>query len=462
MLFSEFTKGFKPPELMTFDKEKDITPAVVLKFIKQHRDELPRYKYLMNMYKGLMEIFELPSKDQYKPDNRLAVNFAKFITDTFTGYFNGIPVKKTHQDKELLEAIQDFDNLNDMEDEEAELAKMACVYGRGFEFAYQNEETETCVVYNSPEDMFMVYDDSIEQNPLFAVRYGFDEDKKLVGEIYTLDWNKQLTGSESEVKFGEELKKFYDDLPVTEWFVNEERMSIFESVVSMQNAFNKAISEKANDVDYFSDQYLAFLGAEIEGDDLKQIRDNRTINYFGDNEEKVDVKFIEKPDSDAQTEHLLDRLQKLIFQTSMIANISDENFGQSSGTALAYKLEAMSNLALAFQRKFQSSLNKRYKLFFSLGTNIPAGKKDEWKNIEYKFTRNEPKNLKEEAETAQMLMGVASEETALSVLSVVSDVSAEIEKIQRNRPNEPVFDLEKGSDDNENEDAQSGKEAAGD
>lgn len=449
MLFSEFTKGFKPPELMTFDKEKDITESVVLKFIKQHQEELPRYKYLMNMYKGLMEIFELPSKDQYKPDNRLAVNFAKFITDTFTGYFNGIPVKKTHQDKELLEVIQDFDNLNDMEDEEAELAKMACVYGRGFEFAYQNEDAETCVVYNSPEDMFMVYDDSIEQNPLFAVRYGFNEDKKLVGEIYTLDWNKQLTGSGSEVKFGEELKKFYIDLPVTEWFVNEERMSIFESVISMQNAFNKAISEKANDVDYFSDQYLAFLGAEVEGDDLKQIRDNRTINYYGDNDEKVDVKFIEKPDSDAQTEHLLDRLQKLIFQTSMIANISDENFGQSSGTALAYKLEAMSNLALAFQRKFQSSLNKRYKLFFSLSTNVPENKRDEWKNIEYKFTRNEPKNIKEEAETAQMLMGVASEETALSVLSVVSDVSAEIEKIQSGRPSEPVFDMEKKGDGNE-------------
>lgn len=451
MLFSEFAKGFKPPELMTFDKEKDITEAVVLKFIKQHKEELPRYKYLMNMYKGLMEIFELSSKDQYKPDNRLAVNFAKFITDTFTGYFNGIPVKKTHQDNELLEAIQNFDNLNDMEDEEAELAKMACVYGRGFEFAYQNEDAETCVVYNSPEDMFMVYDDSIEQNSLFAVRYGFDEDKKLVGEIYTLNWNKQLTGSESEVKFGEELKKFYVDLPVTEWFVNEERMSIFESVISMQNAFNKAISEKANDVDYFSDQYLAFLGAEVEGDDLKQIRDNRTINYYGDNDEKVDVKFIEKPDSDAQTEHLLDRLQKLIFQTSMIANISDENFGQSSGTALAYKLEAMSNLALAFQRKFQSSLNKRYKLFFSLSTNIPESKRDEWKNIEYKFTRNEPKNIKEEAETAQMLMGVASEETALSVLSVVSDVSAEIEKIQSSRPNELVFDLEKEKEINSNE-----------
>ena len=139
-------------------------------------------------------------------------------------------------------------------------------------------------------------------------------------------------------------------------------MSIFESVISLFNAFNKAISEKANDVEYFSDQYLAFLGAEVDGDDLKEIRENRIINYYGTEATRVDVKFLDKPDSDEQTEHLLDRLQKLIFQTSMVANISDESFGSSSGTALAYKLEAMSNLALAFQRKYQSALNKRYKL----------------------------------------------------------------------------------------------------
>lgn len=225
-------------------------------------------------------------------------------------------------------------------------------------------------------------------------------------------------------------------------------MSIFESVISLFNAFNKAISEKANDVEYFSDQYIAFLGAEIEEKDLTKIRDNRTINYYGSNADKVDVKFLDKPDSDSQTENLLDRLQKLIFQTSMVANISDESFGQASGTALAYKLEAMSNLALAFQRKYQSALNKRYKLFSSLATNVPVSQSEAWRELEYTFTRNEPKDIKSQAETAQMLMGVTSEETALSVLSVVSDVSAEIKKIDAEKPKTgtvPAYDFEKGA-----------------
>lgn len=429
---------------MTFSKDGEITPEVVKKFIEKHKEEITRYQYLLNMYKGIMDIAKQDPKDSWKPDNRLAVNFPKYIVDTFTGYFNGIPVKKSHKDFKVLEKLQSFDNLNDMEDEESELAKMACIYGRAFELLYQDEATQTNVVYNSPENMFMVYDDSIKEEPLFAVRYGFDEDENLKGEIYTLLETIEISGKVSELSFGERTYNPYPELPVVEFYFNEERMSIFESVISLVNAFNKAISEKANDVEYFSDQYLAFLGAEVDEDDLKNIRSNRVINYYARDPEaanKVDVKFLEKPDSDAQTENLLDRLTKLIFQTTMVANISDESFGSSSGVSLAYKLQAMSNLALSFQRKFQSSLNSRYKLFCELSTNV--SNRDAWKDIEYTFTRNEPKDIKEQAETASILAGITSQETALSVISVIPDVQTEMEKIKKEEASTAIFDKDK-------------------
>lgn len=433
---------YKPPKLMTFPKDEPITVEVVNKFMEKHRLEVARYEYLKNMYRGIMEIDDEPKKDPWKPDNRLAVNFTKYIVDTFTGYFNGIPVKKTHSDKEILSKLQKFDNLNDMEDEESELAKMACIYGRAFELLYQDEETQTNVIYNSPENMFMVYDDTIKQEPLFAVRYGVDDDKKIQGEVYTLLETIKISGENSELSFGDITYNPYSDLPVVEFRFNEERMSIFESVISLANAFNKAISEKANDVDYFSDQYLAFLGAAVEEEDLKNIRSNRVINYYADGEGKnVDVKFLEKPDSDSQTENLLDRLTKLIFQTTMVANISDESFGSSSGVSLAYKLQAMSNLALSFQRKFQSSLNSRYKLYCQLSTNV--SNKDAWKDIEYTFTRNEPKDIKEQADTANILMGITSQETALSVISVIPDVQSEIDKIKKEESSTAIFDKDK-------------------
>lgn len=434
---------------MTFPKDEPITVEVLTKFMEKHKLEVARYEYLKNMYRGIMSIDDEPTKDPWKPDNRLTVNFTKYIVDTFTGYFNGIPVKKSHSDKEILSKLQEFDNLNDMENEESELAKMACIYGRAFELLYQNEETQTNVIYNTPENMFMVYDDTIKQEPLFAVRYGYDDDYKLYGEVYTKETTYALNGTMGFYNMTEQTPNPFDDLPVVEFYFNEERMSIFESVISLVNAFNKAISEKANDVDYFSDQYLAFLGAEVEEEDLKNIRSNRVINYYGEGSEakNVDVKFLEKPDSDSQTENLLDRLTKLIFQTTMVANISDESFGSSSGVSLAYKLQAMSNLALSFQRKFQSSLNSRYKLFCELSTNV--SNRDTWKDIEYTFTRNEPKDIKEQAETANILMGITSQETALSVISVIPDVQAEMEKIKKEEVSTAIFDKDKQPSENE-------------
>ena len=436
---------YKPPKLMTFPKDEPITVEVLTKFMEKHKLEVARYEYLKNMYRGIMSIDDEPTKDPWKPDNRLTVNFTKYIVDTFTGYFNGIPVKKSHSDKEILSKLQEFDNLNDMEDEESELAKMACIYGRAFELLYQDEETRTNVTYNTPENIFMVYDDTIKQEPLFAVRYGYDDDYKLYGEVYTKETTYALNGTMGFYNMTEQAPNPFDDLPVVEFYFSEERMSIFESVISLVNAFNKAISEKANDVDYFSDQYLAFLGAAVEEEDLKNIRSNRVINYYGEGSEakNVDVKFLEKPDSDSETENLLDRLTKLIFQTTMVANISDESFGSSSGVSLAYKLQAMSNLALSFQRKFQSSLNSRYKLFCELSTNV--SNREAWKDIEYTFTRNEPKDIKEQAETASILAGITSQETALSVISVIPDVQAEMEKIKKEEASTAIFDKDKQS-----------------
>ena len=428
--------------LFTMARDEEVTSEVLDKFIRLHQQVVGRYEYLFDMYLNRPEIFDAPPKAGFKPDNRLAVSFPKYMVDTLSGYFNGIPIKKTHERDDFLEALSTFDNNNDMEDEESELFKMACIYGHSFEYMYQDENVETKVVYVSPKDMFMVYDDSIEQKPLFAVHYG-QVDMKTTGTLIEMDKLRDFSVEQGGLTFTEEKINPFNKLPVIEFMLNDERQGLFEPVISLVNSYNKVMSEKANDVDYFADAYMKILGAQLDEPSIERIKDNRIINLHGLDASKVIVEFMDKPDSDAQTEHLLDRIERLIYATSMVANISDENFGNSSGTALAYKLQAMANLALSVQRKFQSSLNRRYELFSLLRTNVPENMKDEWRNIEYKFTRNEPKNILEEAQTAAQLMGITSQETALSVLSVVGNVSSELDRIDQEQTNTmSAFDFE--------------------
>ena len=200
----------------------------------------------------------------------------------------------------------------------------------------------------------------------------------------------------------------------------------------MTELYNKALSEKGNDVDAFAEAYLAIIGVEVNEEGYRQIRDKRLINIFGtNNADKVKdylIQFLQKPTADETQENLLDRLERLIFQVSMVANISDESFANAaSGEALAYKLWNTSNLGNTYDRKNTKTIEKIFKIWCSLSTNCSS--QDAWKDIEVTMTRNLPKNLKSEADVARSLEGVVSKETQLKVLSIVDDPAAELERI---------------------------------
>ncbi|MCO7128409.1 phage portal protein, partial [Sporolactobacillus shoreicorticis] len=253
---------------------------------------------------------------------------------------------------------------------------------------------------------------------------------------------------DAELTFSDSQPHYYGDVPVIEYIENEERQSVFESVESLINAYDKAVSEKANDVDYFADAYMKILGAELDEETLKEIRDNRIINISGQDVDisKIIVEFMEKPNGDANQEHLLDRIERLIYQMSMVANINDESFGNASGVALEFKLQPMKNLAAMKERKFTSGMNRRFKMLFNVPLFIEVSKKDEWRNLNYTFTRNIPRNLVDEADVAKSLQGIISKETQLSVLSIVDNPKQELERIKAEDPetNYPDGDFNTG------------------
>ena len=222
-------------------------------------------------------------------------------------------------------------------------------------------------------------------------------------------------------------------VPAVEYIANDERMGLFESAMPAINAYNKALSEKANDVDYFADAYMKIIGAKVDDDDTIHMRSTRLINFEGDiSEGNVPVvEFMGKPESDTSQEHLLERLKTDIFQMCMVANISDENFGTASGIALRYKLEAMSNLFVAKARRFTSAMTERYKIIFSNPVaQMHKVSKDAWTGIDIKFTANYPANLESEAEIAKSLEGIVSKETQLKVISLVDNVADELDRLE--------------------------------
>lgn len=392
------------------------------------------------MYEGRHPILFAKDKPPFKPDNRIVANFAKYIVDVLNGYFIGKPVKTLHKNLETAEKIHDIEKYNDQDDNNSEISKMCSIYGNAFELLYVNEESKICMTYFSPMEAFIVYDDSVARKPLYGVRYYCDKDKVMYGSVYSRDTEYFFTNSGGGLRFLNNKRAHnFNGVPLIEYIENEERTGAFEHVSSLITAYSKALSEKANDVDYFGDSYLKILGSKLDEETLITLRDNRIINLESFSGDKVEVEFMQKPDADATQEHFLDRLEKEIFSLSMVANISDEEFGNATGNALAYKLLAMDNLCRMKERKFVSGMNRRWKLIFShILSNLHP---DDYIDITYQFTRNAPHNLLEEVETAAKMAGISSRKTQLKVISAIDNVEAELDEISKENGTIPKDEL---------------------
>lgn len=138
---------------------------MIRKLIGKHIGLVGRLKMNMNYYRGKHKIL-----DDENRENKLVCNHAKDISDTASSYFIGNPVsyKSENDITELTKALEvagadevDGDNGLDLS-----------IYGLAYEYIYVKEnEAYLCDKNISAENTFMVRDDSIEENELFAVYY---------------------------------------------------------------------------------------------------------------------------------------------------------------------------------------------------------------------------------------------------------------------------------------------------
>lgn len=417
-------------DIFRLPKGTELTAELLDKFlVKNFKKTALRYIKLEKAYRNEYEIFSLPKKASWKPDNRIAVNFAKYITDTMNGFFIGIPIKISCEDEKVKAYAEFLDAYNNQDDQNAELSKICSMFGKCYEMYYVDESANIGITYLKPTEAFMIYDDSIVKNRMYFVRYYFDCCNVLHGSVSDGRVIRYFTRNPAIKYNSEEQLHGFDGVPAVEYVENEERIGLYEGAMPQINAYNKALSEKANDVDYFADAYLKILGQRLDEEAAKNIRSNRIINFDGQGADKLVVEFLQKPNADTTQENLINRLEQKIFASSMVANISDENFGTQSGIALKYKLLCMRNLAKTKERKFTAGLNLRYKLIFS--NPVSGMKKDDWMKLKFTFTPNYPANLADEAEIADKLSGITSKETQLSVLSVVENVDDEIQRMEK-------------------------------
>ena len=428
-------------------RDTAMEPELLMRLINEHRTEhVPRYEFLGEAYETHYEIFGRAPKPDYKPDNRLAVDFAYDITETFEGYFIGIPVDLKAEDETKAAYLDWYQEHNAQEDVDAELSKMASKFGHAYEMMYQDDEGLPRSAPMSPLCSFMVYDDSVLKRPMWYVTYLYDEDGELRG-----NWSDAMDVTPfravgGSIEFGEPEAHYFGMVPAIDFMQNSERRGLYEGVLNLIEAYNSAISSKADDVEYFADAYMVVEGMELSDDFKTDLRENKLINLWGD--APLKVYFLQKPDGDVAQENLINRLEMLIFKMAMVPDITDDSFSTASGTALKMRLMPMNNLARNKERKFTRGIKQRLRMLANYPGQPFSG--DDWQQVEITMHRNMPEDLAAEVDVAGGLSGIVSEETQLSILSCVDDPKREIER--KNAEREARADVTEGYPTNRVED----------
>ena len=195
--------------LFRLPSEEDLTDNKLNEFIAKHNAECAfRFKHLKDAYETDYQIFHQKPKPDYKPDNRIAVNFAKYMVDTFNGYFIGNPIKISVDGDaagNIKKYVELLDQYNDQDDNNAELSKICCIYGKGYEMYYVDELGNIGITYLTPFDAFMIYDDSVLCRERYFVRLYIDSTV-----VYPM--RRRYVGSPRRESLSGRKKKRYMDL----------------------------------------------------------------------------------------------------------------------------------------------------------------------------------------------------------------------------------------------------------
>lgn len=432
-------------QLLTYPRvefdEKNIKKELVVKLIREHEKQIPRLKKLKKYYLGEHDILS-KQRAKNKPNYKPVCNHAKDIADTSTGYFMGNTISYSNsEDTDIDELLIAFDNAEVDESDHDNALDMA-IYGVAYEYVYARENENILDIKSlEVENTFIVYDDSIEQQPLFGVYYFKRKENKADTETYqAVIMTKQfvysivLEGKEKGIVSDKPIPHNMGDIPIIEYKNNKYSIGDFEQQIGLIDSYNSLTANRINDKEQFIDSILVLYGARLGDDEEESIKAMESLaeHKLLELHPEARAEYLSKTLNENEVETLRNAVKQDIYTFSHIPNLTDENFaGNSSGVAMEFKLLGLEMITKIKQRYYVKGLKKRIKLFANyLGlTQIAI----DANSITPHFSRSLPKNLLEISQIVSNLDGKVSQETLLSQIPFVEDPMSEIEKVNEEK-----------------------------
>ena len=404
-----------------------LVSKLIDKYLYGHLPKLNRYK---SYYDGQQDILQKSYSDDTKPCNRVVTNYCFNIVQNYAGYLTGIPI--SYKGQQDIEKIQDVLNYNDVHNEDDEFLKNALIYGVAYEVHYCDKEGQERFKLFDSRECIPVYSNDLEEDLLFLVHFYADNDifdnVRYYVDVYT---EQEIIHYTSDLKFDamKEIgrdKHFYKQVPVSVFWLNDDRVSVFDKIMTLQDAYNNLLSAEVDDFEAFADAYLVLEGMEgTDSEDIAQMKQDRVL-LVG---EGAKAYYLTKSINDTQIQNLLQNLNDTIHKIANSPDFNDEKLMAQSGIAMRYKLTGMEANASNIVSNMTKALRKRIELIATI--EHIKGEDSVWRDMEIVFTRNLPVNELEQSQLINNLRNLVSDRTLLSQLDFITDVDAELEQVKK-------------------------------
>ena len=444
------------------NKNTELTVELLNKMIQKfHIDVEPKLRKNKKYYDGLHDILNKVYSDENKPCSKTIINYCKNIADSYCGYLAS-PGYISYRSDQDIEDIMDILRYNDYQSEDSDFLLDALVYGTAAELMYTDEDSKVRFRLINPMQCFGVYDDSLTGDLLYFVRFypinDWDSTDLWGVDVYSNNTEKhyEMNGMGGLITFKEEKPHYYNQCPANIITLPDEK-SIFECILTLQDAANELLSSEIDDYSAFCDAYLALTGVDADAEDIAEMKKNRVLLL----PEGALAQWVTKSASDAQVENILKRIHEAIYRIAACPDFSSESFvgGVSSGVAIRYRLTGMETRAGKIEASMKKALQRRIEIICGVAT-LKIGE-EVFRDISIDFKRNIPEDISATVALVNSLKGVVSDSTLLEQLPFVTDVNAELEALQAQREaNMALYDFGNHNDDEETEEEENTQEVA--
>jgi SPP1 family phage portal protein len=412
-------------------------------------------------------------KTDYQQERNIIAKTIDKVKSVFTNKETKTEVVISPEYDENLQIINDFNDINSVDDLDLETAKRMTICGSCGRLLYTENEGEIIEKAKLIEPWEVIYIGDSVECPDAVIRYYDTITYDTLGKEVTTSYAELYTSTQVDyyVKTKEgayvqdkpSVSYYWGGVPLIGFLNNEEFLGDCNKVLGLIDAYDKLTSDMSSESESWRLAYMIFNGVSISAEDIKKAQQTGAFSL----PEGATAGFLTKEINNLFQENFLKLLEQNIYRFSETPNLNDQSFaGTITGVALKYKFRSFEDKCKRAELKFKKSLSSQYtmlcKVWADRGTVIDP------MSIDFIFTRNYPQNLVEEIQILRDSKGIISEETRFSLVSFIADPQKEIEKLKSEETenldnfiqrNEAMKSTSDNKDDNSNDNQNDNKNA---